>query len=161
MDAVRLIEAGRTALARSGAAIEMVGEAWQTQALAQGVGSWLAAVGPPELRAEARGLAEAGGRGCGVLGRAADRGEGLLPEGPPRAAALTGMADIRRTLEGLRELLGDVGIALVGVAVSTDDEGLYWQCIESIDAADEAGDRVTAVLRRLTVRERGSTSGVP
>lgn len=42
MDAVRLIAAGRHALAQSGAAMDIVGEAWQAQALAQGMGSWLA-----------------------------------------------------------------------------------------------------------------------
>ncbi|MFJ3877389.1 DUF6099 family protein [Streptomyces sp. NPDC090077] len=161
MDAVRLIAAGRHALARSGEAWDIVGEAWQAQALAQGIGSWLAVTGPPELRAEARGLGEAGGRGCGVIDRAALRGEGRPPEQPPRAAQLAGTADVRQALLGLQELLGEVGIALVGVACATDDEGLYWQCIESIDAADESSDRVRALLRRMAaVRERGSASGV-
>ncbi|MCC0095420.1 DUF6099 family protein [Streptomyces flavotricini] len=160
MDAVRLIAAGRHALARSGAAMDIVGEAWQAQALVQGIGSWLAVTGPPELRSEARGLGEAGGRGCGVLDRAALRGEGSAPDYPPKAAQLTEVADVRQALLGLQALLGEVGIALVGVACATDDESLYWQCIESIDAADESSDRVRAVLRRLTVRERGSASGV-
>ncbi|MFB6809158.1 DUF6099 family protein [Streptomyces sp. NPDC056387] len=160
MDAVRLIAAGRHALAQSGAAMDIVGEAWQAQALTQGIGSWLAVTGPPELRSEARGLGEAGGRGCGVLDAAALRGEGSAPDPPPRAAQLTGVADVRQALLGLQALLGEVGIALVGVACATDDEGLYWQCIESIDAADESSDRVRGVLRRLTVRERGSASGV-
>ncbi|KOU22330.1 hypothetical protein ADK52_21375 [Streptomyces sp. WM6372] len=160
MDAVRLIAAGRHALAQSGAAMDIVGEAWQAQALAQGIGSWLAVTGPPELRSEARGLGEAGGRGCGVLDRAALRGEGSAPDYPPRAAQLTGVADVRQALLGLQALLGEVGIALVGVACATDDEGLYWQCIESIDAADESSDRVRGALRRLAVRERGSASGV-
>lgn len=160
MDAVRLIAAGRHALAQSGAAMDIVGEAWQAQALTQGIGSWLAVTGPPELRSEARGLGEAGGRGCGVLDRAALGGEGSAPDYPPRAARLTEVADVRQALLGLQALLGEVGIALVGVACATDDEGLYWQCIESIDAADESSDRVRAVLRRLTVRERGSASGV-
>ncbi|MFJ6796860.1 DUF6099 family protein [Streptomyces sp. NPDC091268] len=160
MDAVRLIAAGRHALAQSGAAWDIVGEAWQAQALAQGIGSWLAVTGPPELRAESRGLGEAGGRGCGVLDRAVVLGEGTAPDHPPRAAQLTEVADVRQALLGLQALLGEVGIALVGVACGTDDEGLYWQCIESIDAADESSDRVRAILRRLTVRERGSATGV-
>ncbi|MFI6146545.1 DUF6099 family protein [Streptomyces sp. NPDC051109] len=160
MDAVRLIAAGRHALAQSGAAMDIVGEAWQAQALTQGIGSWLAVAGPPELRSEARGLGEAGSRGCGVLDRSALSAEGVAPDYPPRAAQLTGVADVRQALLGLQALFGEVGIALVGVACATDDEGLYWQCIESIDAADESSDRVRAVLRRLTVRERGSASGV-
>ncbi|MEV6684923.1 DUF6099 family protein [Streptomyces sp. NPDC051578] len=161
MDAVRLIAAGRHALAQSGAAWDIVGEAWQAQALTQGIGSWLAVSGPPELRAEARGLGEAGGRGCGLLDRAAAvGGEGSVPDYPPRAAQLTEVADPRQALLGLQALLGEVGIALVGVACGTDDETLYWQCIESIDAADESSDRVRALLRRISVRERGSASGV-
>ncbi|MFD5622135.1 DUF6099 family protein, partial [Streptomyces yangpuensis] len=137
MDAVRLIAAGRHALAQSGAAWGIVGEAWQAQALAQGIGSWLAVTGPPELRSEARGLGEAGGRGCGVLDRAALRGEGSAPEYPPRAAQLSGVADLRQALLGLQALLGEVGIALVGVACGTDDETLYWQCIESRGATPQ------------------------
>ncbi|MFB6615851.1 DUF6099 family protein [Streptomyces sp. NPDC085524] len=160
MDAVRLIAAGRHALAQSGAAWDIVGEAWQAQALAQGIGGYLAATGPQELRSEARGLGEAGSRGCGVLDRAALRGEGIAPERPPRAAQLSEVSDVRQALLGLQALLGEVGIALVGVACGTDDETLYWQCIESIDAADESSDRVRALLRRMTVRERGSASGV-
>ncbi|MGW5847821.1 DUF6099 family protein [Streptomyces sp. NPDC055254] len=160
MDAVRLIAAGRHALAQSGAAWDIVGEAWQAQALAQGIGGFLAVTGPPEMRAEARGLGEAGGRGCGVLDRAALRGEGSAPDHPPRAAQLTRVTDVRQALLGLQALLGEVGIALVGVACGTDEESLYWQCIESIDAADESSDRVRAILRRMTVRERGSASGV-
>ncbi|MBW5485917.1 DUF6099 family protein [Streptomyces bambusae] len=160
MDAVRLIAAGRHALAQSGAAMEIVGEAWQAQALAEGLGSWLVAAGPRELRSEARGLSEAGSRGCGVFDRAAVLGEGRPPTYPPRAAQLTGVSDVRQALLGLQTLLGEVGIALVGVACATDDEGLYWQCIESIDAADESSDRVRSLLRRLTVHERGSASGV-
>ncbi|WP_328928156.1 DUF6099 family protein [Streptomyces sp. NBC_00190] len=152
MDAVRLIAAGRHALAQSGAAWDIVGEAWQAQALAQGVGGYLAVTGPPEMRAEARGLGEAGSRGCG--------GEGSAPDYPPRAAQLTQVSDVRQALLGLQALLGEVGIALVGVACGTDDETLYWQCIESIDAADESSDRVRAILRRMAVRERGSASGV-
>ncbi|MFB7463034.1 DUF6099 family protein [Streptomyces sp. NPDC056224] len=160
MDAVRLIAAGRHALAQSGAAWDIVGEAWQAQALTQGVGGYLAVTGPPEMRAEARGLGEAGSRGCGVIDRAALRGEVSTPDHPPRAAQLTQVSDVRQALLGLQALLGEVGIALVGVACATDDEALYWQCIESIDAADESSDRVRALLRRMAVRERGSASGV-
>ncbi|MFE2340969.1 DUF6099 family protein [Streptomyces sp. NPDC059431] len=145
MDAVRLIAAGRHALAQSGAAWDIVGEAWQAQALAQGIGSWLAVTGPPELRSEARGLGEAGGRGCGVLDRATLRGEGYAPDLPPRAAQLTEVTDARQALLGLQALLGEVGIALVGVACGTDDESLYWQCIESRYAAHHSSEPVPAI----------------
>jgi hypothetical protein len=159
MDAVRLIAAGRHALAQSRAALDIVVEAWQAQALAQAVGSWLAVTGPPELRSESRGLGEAGGRGCGVLDRPALALEGRSADVLPRASQMTGISDPRQALLGLGALFGEVGIALVGVACATDEEGLYWQCIEAIDAADESSDRVRAILRRLADRERGSTAG--
>ncbi|MET8503248.1 DUF6099 family protein [Streptomyces sp. NPDC015232] len=147
MEAERLIATGRHALAESRVALDIVAEAWQAQTLAQAIGSHLAACGPMELRAEARGLSEIGGA-RGTVEHPA------LRTGGPRAARLTGVADARAALTALGALLGEVGIALVGVACATDEEGLYWQCIEAIDAADEAGDRVRAMLRRLAVRER-------
>jgi hypothetical protein len=60
-------------------------------------------------------------------------------------------------------LLGEVGIALVGIASAADEEATYWQCMEAIDAADESRDRVLEMLRRLPVRdeaerERGSAA---
>ncbi|MCT9111072.1 DUF6099 family protein [Streptomyces mirabilis] len=158
MDAVRLIGASRRALAGSGDTIEVVAEAWQAQALAQAIGSRFAVSGPPELRGEALGLTELAGRGCGVL------------DAPPpdmadlRAAQLTELGDARESLLCLGGLLGEVGIALVGIACAADDQGRYWQCMEAIDAADESRDRVLEMLRRLAARdqgvvERGRTTG--
>ncbi|MFI8519251.1 DUF6099 family protein [Streptomyces sp. NPDC085481] len=147
MEAERLVATGRHALAESRTALDIVAEAWQAQALAQAIGSHLALHGPLELRSEARGLSEIGG-GRGTIDHPALRGGG------PRAAQLTEVGDARAALTALGALLGEVGIALVGVACATDEEGLYWQCIEAIDAADEAGDRVSGMLRRLAVRER-------
>lgn len=57
------------------------------------------------------------------------------------------MPDAREALAALAVLLGEVGIALVAVACDTDEEGLYWQCMEAIDAADESGDRVGGMLQ--------------
>ncbi len=71
-----------------------------------------------------------------------------------RAGQLSGVADIRAALTGLGALLGEVGIALVAVACATDEEGLYWQCIDAIDAADESNDRVGEMLRLLVARDR-------
>ncbi|OEJ24549.1 hypothetical protein AR457_08420 [Streptomyces agglomeratus] len=159
MDAVRLIGQSRHALARCRAARDILVEAWQAQVLAQAIGGQLALTGPAELRGEARGLSETGGRGCGVLDVAAlwaagaDDAGGPPPDTRPRAAQLSQVADARVALTGLSALLGEVGIALVGVACATDEEALYWQCIEGIDAADESSDRVRGILRRLTVRE--------
>lgn len=147
MDAVRLIVTSRRALAGSGGAPDIMTEVWQAQALAQAIGSRLAVFGPPELRGEALGLTELAGRGCGVL----DTPE--LAEGDLRAAQLTELGDARQALMHLGSLLGEVGIALVGVA-SSADETTYWQCMEAIDAADESRDRVLEMLRRLADRDQ-------
>ncbi|MET9151267.1 DUF6099 family protein [Streptomyces griseoflavus] len=147
MDAVRLIVTSRRALAASGGVPEMLAEVWQAQALAQAMGSRLAVLGPPELRGEARGLTELAGRGCGVL----DAPE--FAPGELRAAQLTELGDARQALMCLGGLLGEVGIALVAVACSVDDEAMYWQCMEAIDAADESRDRVLEMLRRLADRD--------
>ena len=148
MDAMRLILTSRRALAGSGDAPQIMAEVWQAQALAQAIGSRLAVSGPPELRGEALGLTELAGRGCGVLD-APD-----LDPGELRAAQLTELADARQALLSLCGLLGEVGIALVGIASAAVDEGTYWQCMEAIDAADESRDRVREMLRRLADRDQ-------
>ncbi|MFB7647885.1 DUF6099 family protein [Streptomyces sp. NPDC056084] len=163
MDAVRLLKVSQHALAQSQAVLDIVAEAWQAQALAQAIGGHLAATGPPELRGEARGLSEAGSRGCAVLDHPGLRRDGV------RAAQLSEVTDAASALTSLGALLGDVAMALVSVACATDEEGLYWQCIEAIDAADESSDRVRGMLRRLTLRDRDrpaevlrdSTAGPP
>ncbi|MEL5953253.1 DUF6099 family protein [Streptomyces sp. CLV115] len=148
MEAERLVGVSRRALAQSRGTPDIIAEAWQAQALAQAIGSRLAADGPKELRGEARGLSEIGGRSSGSLDHPAARA------GVARAAQLSGLADPRVTLTGLVALLGEVGMALVGVACETDEQGLYWQCMEAIDAADESMDRVHGMLRRLDEHER-------
>ncbi|MEV5343167.1 DUF6099 family protein [Streptomyces sp. NPDC052773] len=148
MDAVRLILTSRRALAASGEVPKIMTEVWQAQALAQAIGSRLAVFGPPELRGEALGLTELAGRGCGVL-ETPDLAPGEL-----RAAQLTELGDARRALTHLAGLLGEVGIALVGIACAAPDEATYWQCMEAIDAADESRDRVRELLRRLADREQ-------
>ncbi|MFF5497051.1 DUF6099 family protein [Streptomyces aquilus] len=143
MDAVRLIVTSRRALVGSKDAPQILTEVWQAQALAQAIGSRLAVFGPPRLRGEALGLTELAGRGCGVL----DRPD--LDTADLRAAQLTELGDARQALVYLGGLLGEVGIALVGLACAADDEGTYWQCMEAIDAADESRDRVRDMLRKL------------
>lgn len=147
MDAVRLIVTSRRALAGSGDAPAVLEEVWQAQALAQAIGSRLAVFGPPELRGEALGLTELAGRGCGVLRRPE------LDTGQLRAAQLTELGDARQALLCLGGLLGEVGIALVGLACAAADESTYWQCMEAIDAADESRDRVRDMLRKLADRD--------
>lgn len=153
MDAERLIGVSRHALAGSADALDVIAEAWQAQALAQAIGTHLALGGPQELRGEARELGEAGGRGCGLPDQPGLRTGGI------RAGRLSGVPDARGALTGLGVLLGEVGIALVAVACATDEEGLYWQCIEAIDAADESNDRVGGMLRRLMAREEAGGVG--
>jgi len=158
MDAVRLIMASRGALAESGDTREVLAEVWQAQSLAQAIGSRFAVSGPPELRGEALGLTELAGRGCGVLEAPTIDVKTL------RAAQLTELGDAREALLCLGGLLGEVGIALVGVACAADDEATYWQCMEAIDAADESRDRVSEMLRLLSsqdqaVVKRGSAAG--
>ncbi|MFF6994578.1 DUF6099 family protein [Streptomyces sp. NPDC008313] len=148
MEAVRLIEASRQALVESGDTPEAMREAWQAQALAQAIGSRFAVSGPPELRGEALGLTELAGRGCGVLNVPVPEVDAL------RAAQLTELGDAREALLCLGGLLGEVSIALVGIACASDDQGTYWQCMEAIDAADESRDRVLEMLRRLAAREQ-------
>ncbi|MEV7124383.1 DUF6099 family protein [Streptomyces sp. NPDC093260] len=150
MDAVRLILASRRGLAGSDDAAAILTEVWQAQALAQAIGSRLAVSGPPELRGEALGLTELAGRGCGVLDTPDLEPDDLL------AAQLTELSDARRTLLSLGGLLGEVGIALVGVAGSAVDERTYWQCVEAIDAADESRDRVREMLRKLAARDESA-----
>ncbi|KQX80473.1 MULTISPECIES: DUF6099 family protein [Streptomyces] len=148
MEAERLIEAGRQALASSRGAPAVMAEAWQAQALARAVGGQLLRCGPAELRTEARGLGDIGGPGAAVLYHP------LVPAGSVRASQLSEVAVVPQALEALGRLLGDVGIALVGVACDTEEEQLYWQCIEAIDAVDESVDRVHGMLRRLAEQER-------
>ncbi len=154
MDAERLVAISRRDLAESRAVPDIMAAAWQAQCLAQAIGGHLALCGPQELRGEARALSETGGRGVAGPDHPARRTGA-------RAARLTEVGDMRGTLLVLGALLGEVGIALVGVACATDEEGLYWQCIEAIDAADESSDHVGVMLRRLAVRDRARSPGAP
>ncbi|MFD3480636.1 DUF6099 family protein [Streptomyces sp. NPDC058695] len=155
MDAVRLIRASRRALAESQDAPAITREAWQAQALAQAMGNRLAREGPPELRGEARGLSEAGGRGCS--GSALP----VIGAGGIRAAQLTELPEAHRALIGLAALLGEVGIALVGIASEAEEEGDYWHCMDAIDAADESRDRVLEIIRRLGLRRDTMSESEP
>ncbi|MEE1941173.1 DUF6099 family protein [Streptomyces sp. TRM 70361] len=146
MDALSLIKDTRDALAHSTEAPDVVTEAWQAQALAEAVGEHLVVTGPPEVRVQAGRLCEAGGRACGSLRAPGQRSDGA------RAARLTEIRDPLSALHCLGGLLDASGGALVRAAVEAEEEGLYWRCIEGIDAADECGDRVVAILRRFDRR---------
>lgn len=155
MDAVSLIEDTRRALAHSKEVADVFTEAWQGQALAEAVGTHLVTAGPPEVRVQAGGLRETSGRACGSL-----RGAGRSADGS-RAARLTEIRDLFAALHDLGGLLDEIGGALVRVAVDAEEESVYWRCIEGIDAADECGDRVTAIMRRLARCGRPSHRAPP
>ncbi|WP_345639816.1 DUF6099 family protein [Streptomyces tremellae] len=150
MDAVRIAEAGREALAACRTTADVVAEAWQEQALARALGDLLAGRYTGEARTAAGELADAGERGRGPAEHPALRAAGGL-----RAAALTGPADAQAALAALGALLEEAGAALVVVATAADDACVYWQCMEAIDAAAESGDRVAALLRLPGIRGRG------
>lgn len=67
--------------------------------------------------------------------------------GPPRAARLTGARDPAGTLRALHVLLSEIGTALVALTCTAEDEAAYSQCIEALDAVDEAKDQVRALAR--------------
>jgi Family of unknown function (DUF6099) len=152
LDAVHLIKATRHLLAECESVEEIVAESWQVQALVGAIGSHLAVSGPQSVRADALGLSEAGTQAC-----RSSLGPGLRDDGTRevRADRLSQIQDPKSVLSDLSGLLAETGVALVLVAVSAREEGLYWQCIEAIDAADESVDRVTGILRRLEAQEHG------
>ncbi|MFE6778707.1 DUF6099 family protein [Streptomyces sp. NPDC057702] len=156
MEARRLIEATRLALTQADTVQDTIAEAWQAQALAEAIGGYFAGSASFTTRWEAEGLSEAGGRACGALRRPA-LNHPTLRTGAIRARQLTEVRDPRRALLALGVLLGDVGIALVEVACGAE-EGLYWQCVEAVDAADESRDRVFGMLRELPVRAEGGAA---
>ncbi|MDT3400047.1 DUF6099 family protein [Streptomyces sp. B1866] len=157
MEAMRLIGVTRHALAHAESVHDIVAEAWQVQALAETIGGHLALYGPAAARGEARGLYEAGGRARGALHHPALHHPARLGGGV-RAVQLTEVKDAPGVLHALGDLLAEAGFALVGVASNTEEEALYWQCVEAIDAADEARDRVHGMLKHVEVRERGGAA---
>ncbi|WPR53765.1 DUF6099 family protein [Streptomyces sp. S399] len=133
MDALRLITMNRRALLRGHSLETLTAEVWEAQALTRAVGALLAEEGPRALRETALALSSPGGR-------TAEATELPVPcRGDPRAARLTRVPDVEATLLALAELLGEVGIALVGLACGVYQEALYWASVEAIDAADEPG----------------------
>jgi hypothetical protein len=137
MDAVRLVESMRHALKGARGEQELLAEAWEAQALAEAVVGRLL---PDELRPT----------GPPGTGRSA----------PRRAAMLTGVREPATALRDLRDLLSELGVVLVSAACSVEDESLYWQCIEALDAAADSRDHVCALLRDATTggdRQRSGT----
>ncbi|MFG1808461.1 DUF6099 family protein [Streptomyces sp. NPDC049040] len=137
MDAARLVAESERVMRGAPQPEDVIEEAWQAGELVEAVGRLLTAVGHPS--AARTGAPGFGGRTGPVVVAAG--------AGPPRAARLTAVRDPAGTLRALRVLLGEITHALVGLTRAVHDEGAYWQCIEALDAVDEAKDRVRALAR--------------
>jgi hypothetical protein len=134
MDAERLVAEAERAMCGAPQPERIIAEAWQALELTEAVARLLAAdEGRPGRAAGPGPLAGGVGSGGGT--------------GPPRAARLTGVRDPDGTLRALRVLLGEIGLVLVGIVGAAADEGTYSQCIDALDAVDEAKDRVRALSR--------------
>jgi hypothetical protein len=128
MDAARLVAQAERAMSGAPQPDDVIAEAWQAFELTEAVSRLLSADHErPVVRA---------GPGPVVGSPGGD---------PPRAVRLTGVRDPDGTLRALRTLLGEIGLALVGITCTAEDEAGYWNCIEALDAVDEAKDRVRAL----------------
>ncbi|MFF2026699.1 DUF6099 family protein [Streptomyces sp. NPDC058171] len=151
VDAERLVEVSRRALSHSAEGhetLDVMAEVGQVWALTHAIGHQLALGEVPEISTYAATLAN---RSYTAISRLTPRMRDF------RADQLSEVRDVRRALLGLQALLGEVGIALVSIACDTEDEHLYMQCIEAIDASDDMGDEIREMLRRFEVREQRST----
>jgi hypothetical protein len=153
VDALRLIKTTRHALVEARTATDVTVEAWQacrvTEAVAQTAALALthraleggAGCGPVEV---ARALAEAGAHAAECIGRPPDE-----PVTGDRAARLSELADPVATVRELRVLLREVCQSLLVVALGADEQSLYWSCVDGVDAAFEARELATELLRAL------------
>lgn len=144
MDAVRLVRATGRALREAGGVEDLIAEAWQAQTLAEAVSGHVALHGTPEIRAAGLSVCRTDGSICGAPGP-----PGVSAAVVVRAAMLTGAREPAVALRELRDLLTEAGEALVSAACSTEDETLYWRCIDAVDAADDSKDRVVGLLGAL------------
>jgi hypothetical protein len=131
MDAARLVAEAERALRGSPQPEHVIAEAWQAYELTEAVGRLL---GDDHERPVAR---------AGPVPVVAAAGAG-----PPRAVRLTGVRDPAGTLRALHTLLGEIALSLVDITCAVDDEAAYWQCIEALDAVDEAKDRIKELASR-------------
>jgi hypothetical protein len=172
MDAARLVTEAERVMRGAPQPEQVIAEAWQAYELAQALGLLL---GHQGLEVVTDGAADGGveGAGGGVQGDARPPGHQERPRpaarggpssmvavtgaGPPRAARLTGVRDPAGTLRALRVLLGEIGLALVDVTCTAEDESGYWLCIDALDAVDEAKERVGELAD--AVRGQGSARG--
>lgn len=141
MDAARLVAESERVMRGAPQPEDVIEEAWQAGELVEAVDRLLAAGERPP--------AAGAGSACWPVGAGGRAGPVLAAPGtgPPRAARLTAVRDPDGTLRALRVLLGEITQALVGLTRAVQDEGAYWQCIEALDAVDEAKDRVRTLAR--------------
>ncbi|WP_329137514.1 DUF6099 family protein [Streptomyces sp. NBC_01476] len=125
MDATRLITEAERALRSDPQPEHVIAEAWQACELTEAISHLL---GDSHAQPVAR---------AGPAPTITTTGAG-----PPRAARLTAVRDRAATLRALRTLLGEISLTLVGVTRTAEDETAYWNCIEALDAVDEAKDRI-------------------
>jgi hypothetical protein len=160
MDAARLVAEADRAMRADPQPERVIAEAWQAYELTEAVGRLIG-----EERARTRGGGRESDHGAERgrreerehVGVPALRGPGPAPArevaatgaGPPRAARLTGVRDPAGTVRALTALLSQIGLALVDVTSAAEDETAYWECIEALDAVDEAKDRARALARVL------------
>lgn len=146
MDAARLVAEAERVMRRHPRPEDVIAEAWQAYELTEAVARLLDDGDGRQERgsgAPARGGPEHGGpvARAGPAPVAVARGPG------PRAALLTSVRDPAGTLRALRVLLGEIGLALVAVTGTVEAEADYWDCVEALDAVDEAKDRVRELVR--------------
>ncbi|WP_225849398.1 DUF6099 family protein [Streptomyces sp. HPF1205] len=144
MDAARLVARAEEALRRDRRPETVVAEAWQAYELTEAVGRLLTADRDGHAKADTGpGESVAGADHAWPVVRAGPALAGVAADAsPPRVVRLTSVRDPAGTLHALRVLLGEIGLALVDMACTAEDEAAYWLCIEALDAVDDAKDRV-------------------
>ncbi|MQS12250.1 hypothetical protein F7Q99_08070 [Streptomyces kaniharaensis] len=137
MEALRLIKTARHALAEARHVPDVLAEARQAALLTEAVGARLAELDDEELAGLGRQLSEAGAHASVCLDRSVVRAA-VLSGG--RVRGLAELGELGPTLGALDGLLRELGETLVVLACGADTEGLYWTCIDAVDAVAECKD---------------------
>ncbi|AUG77249.1 hypothetical protein CFP65_2416 [Kitasatospora sp. MMS16-BH015] len=159
MEALRLIKTGRHALAQARSVGDVLTEAWQTGMLTELIGARIAEAEEGELGALGQLLCEAGAHAVSSVDQptmaVADDAE---PEpdwhradwsGQGRAGRMTELGELAPVLAELERLLHEVADSLVVLACGAEGEGLYWRCIDGVDAGSECKDLVAELMRAV------------
>ncbi|WP_051951719.1 DUF6099 family protein [Actinacidiphila yeochonensis] len=170
MDATRLVAQAERVLGGDPQPEEVIAEAWHAYELTEAVVRMVRGRQAPYLResvAGARGVR--GEDSVSIPGQPAGRVGGVPPSlaellppaetfGGGRTAVLTGAGASRvaqlttvrhpeRALAALDALLVGIGRALIGLIGTAADEQAYWQCVEALDAVEEANDQLRSLGR--------------